>query len=117
MMRAVEKQFLQKLVRFSEASIRWCCDESEAATNKISNTVDMILKDSKRVSKISEESQKAVRSLKTHIDQSVGQQKTGQMRDFLGDLRKVCDDNQELKTLIYPLVQTLQFQDSFRQQL
>lgn len=113
MMKATEKKFLQDLARFSRESIRWCCQESENATATMGQAMDVILRDTARVSKLSTESLQAIKDLQQQFSQPA----TTDYKNLVGRLQKTCTDNHEMKALIEPLMHTLQFQDFFRQQL
>lgn len=113
MMKATEKKFLQDLARFSRESIRWCVQESEAATGSMGQAMDAILRDTARVSKLSEESLQAIKDLQQHFIRTA----TPDYRNLVGRLQRICTGNHEMKKLVEPLMQTLQFQDFFRQQL
>lgn len=112
-MKATEKKFLQDLSRFSRESIQWCVQESETATGSMGQAMDVILRDTARVSKLSEESLQAIKDLKQHFSQT----SAPDYKSLVGRLQKTCAGNHEMKQLVEPLMQTLQFQDFFRQQL
>ncbi len=112
-MKATEKKFLQDLARFSRESVRWCCQESENATAAMGQAMDLILRDTARVSKLSDESLRAIKDLKHQFSLAA----SADYKSLVGRLQKTCADNHEMKALIEPLMQTLQFQDFFRQQL
>lgn len=113
MMKAAE--FTTRLANFTEESLLWCVTESETATARISQAVDMILKDAARVSRLSSAGEAAVRALQTEM--STQKKMSIATSPALKRLKKLVAENAEMRQTIDPLIQTLQFQDAFRQQL
>src|SRR5690606_37842722 len=97
------KIFLDKLLQFSAASTRWCCEESESATARVSDSIDMILRDTARVSKLSPEALKAVKDLQGELGGKSGTPNRG-MGDALARLKKMCADSRDMESMIHPLL-------------
>lgn len=85
-MKATEKKFLQDLTRFSRESVRWCCQESENATAAMGQAMDVILRDTARVSKLSDESLRAIKDLKQQFSLPA----STDYKTLVGRLQKTC---------------------------
>jgi hypothetical protein len=114
-MSAAFNVFLNDLAKFTEASLTWCVTESEKSTSYVTDTVSLILSDTERVSKISKESIDAISAIKKSVHSKALDKSMA--RDLMTTLTRLCDDHHELKSVIEPIIHTLQFQDRFRQNL
>lgn len=108
-------EFTMRLATFTEESLAWCLAESETATMRISRALDLLLKDTERVSRLSRAGEEAVRALQVEMGAQKRLNALGS--PALARLKKLVADNAEMRQTIDPLIQTLQFQDAFRQQL
>ncbi|MES2743922.1 MAG: hypothetical protein V4655_00785 [Bdellovibrionota bacterium] len=101
----------QKLRDFTSASLSWCSKEAENGTERVMSAIDVLLKDIKRVSAMSGDSLKALNSLQG-ILKNVDHDNYAHLRKSLETLSK---ENHEIDSYIQPIMEALQFQDRFRQ--
>lgn len=110
--------YVDDLRRFTKESMQWCINESENAAKAVAQSLDFLVKETERVSKFSRESAQAIEILETQlkafISKSNGDITLAQFTSTVGDLLKY---NGDLKDIIDPIVQALQFQDRLRQNL
>lgn len=118
--------FIEDIKSFTKDSIAWCLNESEQASNKIVQTIDILLQDTKRVSQMSDESLKAVESLKSTLAQSflpannldANDARSGRpVLDLITSLRAMVKEHNEIQNIINPILEALQFQDRMTQNL
>lgn len=113
--------FTSNLEKFTEISLGWCAKEAEEATSTILQSIDILVEDTKRVSKVSEESLDAMRRLRGDMklgDFSSPEEGVNARRNIakiIQDLKELCHDHDEIRDMVGPIVQALQFQDRLRQ--
>jgi hypothetical protein len=98
---------------FTEASLSWCVKEAEEGTTRVTNAIDLLLKDISRVSAMSSESLKALESLQSMLSK-FDKKNYQQLQKSLASLSR---ENTEIDSYIQPIMEALQFQDRFRQNL
>ena len=107
---------LTKLKEFTGGSLKWCAEESESSTSKITDSVDILLKKTARVSQLSEESLQAIEEFKSDLDDKIKNSECN-LSDLVSNLKKLTQENAEAKAIISPIIEELQFQDRLRQNL
>lgn len=113
----VSKKFIEDFLHFTAESTRWCCEESEQATVKISKSIDYLLRETERVSRLSPAGLEAVKNLRSHLQSPDAHRNRKALRDIVSSIKSRVADNQDMQRMIYPLLEVLQFQDLFRQQM
>ena len=83
---------LEKLKEFSADSLKWCAEESEGSTSKITNSVDILLKKTARVSQLSEDSLKAIEEFKSDLDEKLSNTECN-LTDLVSNLKKLTHEN------------------------
>ncbi|NRA68053.1 MAG: hypothetical protein HRU19_26460 [Pseudobacteriovorax sp.] len=112
------KDLIDRYYIFTEKTLDWCIKESETSTTHVSDSINKLLEDTSRVSELSDESLKAIQGLKTTIHSLLAKRgSTSSLRDLITTLRELAQGNDEIKTVIHPIIQSLQFQDRLRQNL
>ena len=101
--------------KFTKESLEWCANESEESTAKVSQAIDTLLNDAARVSELSSDSIQAISGLqsklKVHFDSG------SSIDDLVETLSKLANEHDEVKNVIHPIIESLQFQDRLRQNL
>ena len=103
----------QKIQEFTKVSLDWCTKEAESGTERVTDAIATLLKDIKRVSAMSSESLKALNSLQTVLS-SVDKENYQELHKSLSSLSR---EHGEIDSYIQPIMESLQFQDRFRQNL
>lgn len=116
-MTAATDQFLKDFIHFSQDSMQWCAQESEKSTRVISDMLDMILAESKRVSNLSQESLQAVKAMQTSLNSMMQGHPAMNLGALLKSLHVLSQEHQEIQGVINPIIESLQFQDRLRQNL
>ncbi len=98
---------------FTDASLLWCVKEAEQGTSRVTGAIDGLLKDIARVSAMSNESLKALEGLQTML-KSFDNSNYQQLHKSLESLSR---EHSEIDLYIQPIMEALQFQDRFRQNL
>jgi hypothetical protein len=103
----------QKLRDFTHKSLLWCSKEAESGTERVMTAIDVLLRDIRRVSAMSGDSLKALNSLQGLL-KNVDHDNYNQL---LTSLETLSRENHEIDNYIQPIMESLQFQDRFRQNL
>lgn len=103
----------QKLQEFTKASLDWCAKEAESGTERVTDAIATLLKDIQRVSAMSSESLKALSSLQSVLS-SIDKENYQELHKSLSTLSR---EHGEIDSYIQPIMEALQFQDRFRQNL
>ncbi len=103
----------KKFHAFTAASLAWCSKEAEQGTERVTQAISNLLQDIDRVSKMSEDSLKALNNLQ-HLLKGVDKENYAQLKKSLTTLSQ---ENKEIDGYIQPIMEALQFQDRFRQNL
>ncbi|MBC7660025.1 MAG: hypothetical protein H7249_09980 [Chitinophagaceae bacterium] len=108
-----QAELLKKFRDFTAASLDWCVKEAEEGTGRVMGAIDVLLKDISRVSLMSTDSLKALESLKGLL-QSFDRSNYEQLHKSLATL---SHEHSDIDSTIQPIMEALQFQDRFRQNL
>lgn len=108
-----EAELFKSFRDFTEGSLAWCVKEAEEGTTRVTNAIDLLLKDISRVSAMSSESLKALESLQSMLSK-FDKKNYQQLQKSLASLSR---ENSEIDSYIQPIMEALQFQDRFRQNL
>jgi hypothetical protein len=110
--------YIQDLLNFCDHSMKWCTAESEKAAAKVGDTFQSIMSDAKRVSKMSEDTLKAVGEFKANLRKMADDQGgKPEASTLIEALTKLCKEHVELNDFAFPVVEALQFQDRIRQNM
>lgn len=110
-----QEQLTERLRLFTEASLNWCARESEAATGRVSQTVNIILDNATRVSSISQESLSILQGLRETMKRHQNDQRKAPVVQLLKSLETLSSEHEEANAIIGPIIEALQFQDRMRQ--
>jgi hypothetical protein len=108
--------FIEDLQTFFKESIDWCTQESERESAHILNTLQAVMEDVKRRSKMSETAEMAFRNAESRLIEL--RTTTGfNTQEVLSELQAMQSDNLEVSNLMNPVIEALQFQDQFAKNL
>lgn len=108
-----QAELLSNFRVFTADSLLWCVKEAEQGTTRVTGAIDVLLKDIARVSKMSNDSLKALEGLRVLL-KSFDNNNYEQLHKSLYGL---CREHSEIDSYIQPIMEALQFQDRFRQNL
>lgn len=112
------KKYIDLFSEFSEESFKWCKDESESATSRVSKILDIIVEDADRVSQMSEETIKALETMKEIISSLATEQRDIEKANKLSQaLAVLSNENMQVQEMIQPMLEALQFQDRITQNM
>lgn len=103
----------KKFRDFTKTSLDWCFKEAESGTERVTAAIDVLLKDIKRVSAMSSESLNALSALQ-NVLKTADRENYQQLHKSLSTLSQ---EHNEIDSYIQPIMEALQFQDRFRQNL
>ena len=111
------EQFVERMVKFTDESFTWCSKESEQATARVTDAIELLLKNTQRVSSISQESLAALQGLRKSINLQFSDDKTQKtpVRTLIKSLEVLASEHNEIDSVIHPIIGSLQFQDRMRQ--
>lgn len=110
-------QLVERLHSFSQKTLEWCAEESEVSTARVTVAIDLLLKNTARVSEISAESVAAIQDLQKAISIRFVDKKPENFTKLLQNLEALAGEHAEVQNVIQPIIQALQFQDKLRQNL
>lgn len=112
------KSLIEQYQMFTKESLKWCIDESESSTARVSAAIDVLLKDAARVSELSQESLEAINGVKDKLQVHIGDEsRCESVNDLIKALVQLASENDEVQNVIHPIISSLQFQDRLRQNL
>lgn len=112
------EQFFEKLMNFSQASIKWCVEESEKSVSKIGEIISFLISDSERITTMSTETLQALINLKKELNQLSGQTaNTGDVTKIKEVLQSVQKSHEDTRMFLEPVIESLQFHDRIRQRM
>lgn len=104
--------YMQDMVRFTEATLKWCADESETEVTRIYETIQILVSDIARRSNLSAKAMEAVIYLQNELAKN-----GDEIVNLVTILERFSQDSVEVQTLTTPIIEALQFQDRLRQNL
>ena len=112
-----EVPVLGDVVEFSRKTMEWCQVESERAATTVAMILELLVEDAQRVARMSATTLAAVKELRVELDR-MRQRSAGVNSDTLMEgLKKLMSEHSDVKDFVYPIVETLQFQDRIRQNM
>ncbi len=113
------QELLERFQSFSHASLQWCIAESEASTSAVSSAIDQLMAKAERVSKISAAGLVALKAAKRTLDQHKGPAKYNPVaiNSLIKSLQGLSREHEEVRGIINPIIENLQYQDRLRQRL
>ena len=115
-MDATHKYYLS-LIQYSKEIMTYCVTDSDAAVSSMSAVIDMLLKDSGRISKMSADTLAAVKNLEGIVAEVSNKPTALTLKKLIDALFGFVKENRSVNDVIMPIVEALQFQDSIRQQM
>ncbi len=110
-------ELIERYQSFTKKSLLWCTKESEDSTSRVSDAVELLLQNTSRVSELSEESIVAIEGLHRKIKVHLKNKTDSSLKDLIVTLKNLASENNEIKNVIHPIIESLQFQDRLRQNL
>lgn len=108
--------FVQDLQHFFKDTIDWCAQESERESANILITLQTLMEDVKRRSKMSASAELAFKQAESRLSELRSAQNFN-TADVLHELQALQSDNMEVSKLMNPVIEALQFQDQFAKNL
>ena len=112
-----ELDLLERLHVFTKKTLEWCANESEISITQVTEAINQLLKNTARVSMISQESLKAIEGMQKAISIQMGQIKGDSLKNLISNLQVLANEHDEIQTIMQPIVHSLQFQDRLRQNM
>lgn len=112
------EQLTERMQKFTDESLSWCSKESELATSRVTEAIELLLKNTKRVSSISKESLECLQNLRKSINTQFAagsKDKKPPVSTLIKSLEVLSSEHNEIDSVIHPIIQSLQFQDRMRQ--
>lgn len=109
-------KFITKFNRFGKRSIDWSISESENEITNITDTLQIVMDDVDRRSKMSKETYELLGGLQDRFKE-VAEQRQLSINKVVNELTDLGNDHREMDELVRPLIFSLQFQDRIRQML
>lgn len=110
-------ELIERYQEFTKKSLLWCTKESEDSTAQVSKAVEILLQNTSRVSQLSEESIAAIEGLNEKIKMHMQGPSNSSLEELITTLQNLAQENDEVKNVIHPIIESLQFQDRLRQNL
>lgn len=114
---SVQTDFYESMIQYSNGIMKKNTEDSDAAVRSISQVIDMLLKDSGRISKMSSDTLSAIKSLESVISEIGQQTSAATLKKLISALSGLVKEHRSVNDVIMPIVEALQFQDSIRQQM
>ena len=104
---------------FARQSMTWCIEESDASTTTVSKSIDLLVSKTERVAKMSAESLAALNATKKSFEDHLANKKMSPVivNSLIKSLLGLSKEHEEVRSIINPIVENLQYQDRFRQRL
>lgn len=112
-----EIEYLESMVAFSKEIFGKCISDSDEAVRAISSVVELLLKDSNRISKMSEDTASAIKNLENVISEINQKTSATALKKLIGALSGLMMEHKSVPQIIMPIIEALQFQDALRQQM
>ena len=111
-------KYFESLIDYSNAIMQKCISDSDDAVRSISDVMDILLKDSSRISKMSADTLGAMKNLEVVISE-VGSQASSSstIKKLITALSGLVQEHKSVNDVFMPIVEALQFQDAIRQQM
>jgi chemotaxis regulatin CheY-phosphate phosphatase CheZ len=116
-MLSTEKKLVNGLLDFSEQSLDWCIKESEKSTTRISEVIDHLMTDAKRVSNMPKETLEAFNQAKAIAENLHEKGGRGLANQIGSVLQGMSEKDHQIEELVMPIVESLQVQDRITQNI
>ena len=113
-----EQSFIKDFITFCHESMDHCVRQAEVAASEIIRVMQFLLDDSKRITKMSQQTLDAVRRLKDSIDPELnGDSPPPPAAQLIHTLREFAKQYRDIQDILNPVIEALQFQDRVRQNM
>jgi hypothetical protein len=109
--------YYRALIKYSKSMMQQCVADSDAAVSSMSSVIDLLIKDSGRISKMSADTVEALQNLQTLVAEVSNKPTAETLKKLIDALFGFVNQNRSVNEVIMPIVEALQFQDSIRQQM
>ncbi len=112
-------KFFQDLRNFSDSSLSWCTKQSEDALDLVLKAINELMEDAERISNMSAESLTAVNKLRSTIEVKLNTKDPSKaaIANLITGLKSLCKDQSEIRDIVSPLIEAMQFQDRMTQNI
>ena len=107
------KEALGRLIDFTNSSIGWCSEKSEEAALQVIDVLNEVIEEAERIANTSEESLNDLRK----VMQTAEDNESLTMRELKQMLEGLAARDHTIQGQVYPVIQTLQFQDRLQQNI
>ena len=104
-------------IDFTKESLDWCDQESSKSVSAIMDVMDQLVKESSRISAMSEQTLEAIKKIKTDVLADDSCPEAQKVKKLAKELYQFSQQHQEIKDMVSPIIQCLQFQDRLSQNL
>lgn len=112
------KELAHKYYEFTKESFDWCKRESETATSRVSEILDILVEDADRISQMSEDTLGALSTMREIIHSlTSGSRDTKKANNLSLALNELSGENLEVRQMLQPILEALQFQDRITQNM
>jgi hypothetical protein len=113
----IQTDYFETMVTFSKSIMNKCIEDSDEAVRTISSIIEILLNDSSRISKMSTDTQEALKKVDGVLSDA-GQKKSSQnLGKLIQALSGLIKEHRSVSDVLMPIIGALQFQDAIRQQM
>ena len=113
----IQAAYFETMVTFSKNIMNKCIEDSDEAVRTISSIIDILLKDSSRISKMSTDTQTALKKVDSALSE-LGPKGSGvTLNKLIAALSSLIKEHRSVNDVLMPIIGALQFQDAIRQQM
>lgn len=113
---SITKDYIDRLIKFSESSLTDLMTESEKSTVEVLRILNILLSEAQRVSHMSVDSLATVGKLKDKLEViTSSSQPFSEGRELVQMLKDLTGKDKKIDEFVFPVMEALQFQDRIRQ--
>ena len=114
---SIQIEYFETMVSFSKTIMNNCIADSDNAVQAMSTVIEILLKDSSRISKMSLDTQESLKKVDGVLSE-IAKDKTGAgLNNLIVSLSGLIKEHRSVETVVMPIIGALQFQDAIRQQM
>ena len=109
--------FLKRIISFSKKMLGMSAAESEEEVLRIQKSLELLMNDVKRRASLTQDAFNSLNQLQSQVTEQYENFGQKNLNKLLQILHRFSDENQEMRQLLIPVIEVLQFQDKLRQNL
>ncbi len=116
------EQIVERMGRFSSASMLWCAHEADRIVNSVVEILDILVEDADRISSLSKDTLLAIQESRGRVVE-LQRSESGEAllanhtQMLIKELDSLVQTHHEIGELVGPILNVLQFQDRFSQNM